>query len=157
MLRPNTSDINLASMTGGDDSSCVSILVDQSILLKGTPSLSFNWPLHIAMVTGNNEVLFSPDVPQEMCAATPSVMMTHPASSDGHVCDPFCDVPNTCRYAKEGGTESNIYSLHHFYCDCVNDLCDELLLMLRPESVRGMLSIWKTYLVYPWYLWHRFY
>ena len=56
VIFPKSSDLNLAAMTDGDNSSCVTFGVDEHILLKGTPVLSFNGRLHITMVMGNINV-----------------------------------------------------------------------------------------------------
>ena len=143
LISPNSSDLNLAGLTDGNNSSCVTIRVDEETLLKGSPALSFNGQLHITMVMGNNnnDVLFGPDVPQDMCPISPSVMMIQPKASTGQVCEPFCKAIHlhTCRYAHGG-------FLHHFYCDCISGPCDGIFLMLRLESIHGMLSICETYI-----------
>ena len=89
------------SNTDGDKSSSKSSRINEPWLLKNIPVLPVRGFIHVALVSSAN-ILFGPQVPQEMCTQTPSFVMTQTSPTAGRGCDPFCDVPNTCIYDGHG-------------------------------------------------------
>ena len=140
ITRPNNSDVDLTAFTDGDDSRCKPIKVREPMLLKSTFIFPVQRYFHVFLVSDSN-ILFGPEVPSGMCAGNPSLLMTQPSSPSAQGCNSFCDVPRTCRYGVK--EETGNYIIYHFYCNCISNSCSELLLMLRPESVTGTVSICK--------------
>ena len=143
---PNNSDADFTALTDGDDSSCKPFRIEQSWLLKNTPVLPLRGYIHVAIVSGAN-ILFGPELPQQMCTETPSFLVTQTSPTTGRGCDPFCEVPHTCIYDGYDRPEDHAYGIHNFFCDCIDDSCNELLLMLQQESTRGEVSVCETYVM----------
>ena len=146
LIHPNNSDTDLTALTDGRKSSCKSSRINEPWLLKNIPVLPLRGYIHVALVSSAN-ILFGPQVPQEMCTQTPSFVMTQTSPTAGRGCDPFCDVPNTCIYHGHDEFENSAHVIHHFFCNCISDSCSELLLMLRPESTTGQVSVCETYVM----------
>ena len=140
VIRPNNSDVNLTAFTDGDDSHCQHISIIEPMLLKSMFKFPVKGNVHVALISDSN-IVFGPEVPRRMCAENPSLLMTHMSHTAVLSCNPFCEVPRTCRYG--GKDENGSNNIHHFYCNCISNPCAELLLILRPESVTGTLSICK--------------
>ena len=142
-VRPNDSNGDLSALTDGDDCSCESIWIKESILLRNIPIISVRGYIHVILVSGSS-VLFGPEVHHGHCGKNPSLLMTQTSANCSQNCDPFCEVPQTCKYGGNENKES--YFTHHFYCNCELDSCGIFLLMLRPESVSGEVSFCETYI-----------
>ena len=145
-ILPNNSDADSTALTDGDKSFCKPFQIEESWLLKNIPVLPLRGYIHVAIVS-STDILFGPEVPQDMCTETPSLLMTQTSPTAGRGCDPFCDVPNTCIYDSGDEFEDSVSVIHHFFCNCISDSCNELLLMLRPESARGQMSVCETYVM----------
>ena len=139
-MHPNNSD------TDGDNSSCKSSRINEPLLLKNIPVLPMRGYIHVALVSSAN-ILFGPQVPQDMCRQTPTFFMTQTSPTAWRGCDLFCDVLNACIYDDNDEIENSVHVIHHFFCNCISDSCSELLLMLRPESPRGQVSVCETYVM----------
>ena len=152
VVRPKDSSVDLSAWTDGDISSCESIQVKESMLLRHIPMLPIRGYIHVTLAT-ESSILFGPDVPHGMCAENPSLLMTQTFAKDSQSCDPpnhFCEVPQTCKYV--GNEEKRSYSFHNFYCKCIVESCGKFMLMLRPESARGRVSICEIRIM--WYLYY---
>ena len=145
--RSNDTNVDLSAWTDGDVSTCESISVEESVLLRNVPMLPIRGYIHVVLVS-ESSVLFGPDVPQGMCAENPSLLMTQTYAKDSRVCDPsypFCEVPQTYKYS--GNEEKRSHVFHHFYCKCIIKSCGKFMLMLRPESASEPVSVCETYMI----------
>ena len=70
-MLPNNSDVDLTALTDDDESSCKPFRIEESWLLKNIPVLPLRGYIHVAIVRGAN-ILFGPELPQQMCTETPS-------------------------------------------------------------------------------------
>ena len=148
VARPNDTDVDLSAWTDDEISTCESISVDESVLLRNIPMLPVRGYIHVVLVS-ESSVLFGPDVPQGMCAENPSLLMTQTYAKDSRVCDPsypFCEVPQTCKYV--GTEEKGNFIFHDFNCKCIIESCGKFMLMLRPESAREPVSVCEIYMIW---------
>ena len=103
------------------------------LMLKAAIGVPFK-SLEAAIVVSNNNIFFGPNTEHINCAKPTSLLMTHDSSqaaADGQTCGPFCVVPTTCRL--EGmETLSNGLMKYNFSCRCIQQLCNELIMQLRP-------------------------
>ena len=72
---PNDSKVDLNAWTDGDISSCESISIKESVLLRYIHMPPVRGYLHVILENESN-VLSGPDVPQGLCTESPSLMMT---------------------------------------------------------------------------------
>ena len=140
VIHPINSDVNLTAFTNGDVSHCKPTTVKEPMLLKSTFMFPVQRYFRVALVSDSN-ILFGPEAPSGICAGNPSLLLTQTSSPAANDCNSFCDVHRACRYGVK--EETGTYIIYHFYCNCISNSCSELLLMLRSESVTGIVSICK--------------
>ena len=141
---------------GFTDNTSLPLLKDENLLTCETMNFSGNdylMPkagidvpfkfLEAAVVVLNNKIFFGPNTEPINCGKPTSLLMTHDSSqetADGLSCGPFCVVPATCQL--EGiETLSNGMMKYYFSCRCIQQFCNELILILRPEIGQQSMTI----------------
>ena len=141
----------LPEVRDGDNDTCHGLDIEAGrLLLKSNLDVPFKTLKVTILITGA-EVVFFPNNDISLCKKHMSLLMAHDSSTattQGHTCKPFCEVPGPCRLEEIVMLATGKIN-YEFTCVCPQASCNELFVMFQPEAVQGGISICGVQMLYP--------